>query len=213
MPGIAQNSTFQKVAVLLAEIHQRCPSDIDGDPLTEGGHQGVTLRLAVKIIASRCRGLHTGEEFPLDPFECHRDLPFHHQKTSRFDSRRPTTLPAAGGRGSQRRSGGEDSFVRPIPEVPGFASLAKDQEQILHRYSLGGGVRRKWRGGKQSKQGLKWPWWKANKQADRHAFTFCSELAALAAAFFEMAFEIEVCQQRWGTRGVRESLATANAQR
>ena len=41
----------------------------------------------------------------------------------------------------QRNMEGEDSFVRSIPEVPGFASLTKDQEQTLYRYSLGGGVR------------------------------------------------------------------------
>lgn len=41
----------------------------------------------------------------------------------------------------QRNMEGEDSFVSSIPDVPEFATLAKDQRQVLYRYSLGGGVK------------------------------------------------------------------------
>ncbi len=41
----------------------------------------------------------------------------------------------------QRNMEGEDSFVSEIPDVPDFAALAKDQDQVLFRYSLGGGVK------------------------------------------------------------------------
>jgi len=41
----------------------------------------------------------------------------------------------------QRNMEGEDSFVSEILDVPGFAALAKDQSQVLYRYSLGGGVK------------------------------------------------------------------------
>jgi hypothetical protein len=40
----------------------------------------------------------------------------------------------------QRNMEGEDSYSSAISEVPGFESLAKDQDQVLYRYSLGGGV-------------------------------------------------------------------------
>lgn len=41
----------------------------------------------------------------------------------------------------QRNMEGEDSYVSAIPDVPGFAELAKEQEQVIYRYSLGGGVK------------------------------------------------------------------------
>ncbi len=41
----------------------------------------------------------------------------------------------------QRNMEGEDSYVSAIPDVPGFESLAKDHDQVLYRYSLGGGVK------------------------------------------------------------------------
>jgi hypothetical protein len=41
----------------------------------------------------------------------------------------------------QRNMEGEDAFVSQIPQVPGFEPLAQDQQDILYRYSLGGGVR------------------------------------------------------------------------
>lgn len=36
---------------------------------------------------------------------------------------------------------GEDSFAAQLPQVAGFATLARSQNDILFRYSLGGGVR------------------------------------------------------------------------
>lgn len=41
----------------------------------------------------------------------------------------------------QRNMEGEDSHVSEIANVPEFESLAKEQDQILYRYSLGGGVK------------------------------------------------------------------------
>ena len=41
----------------------------------------------------------------------------------------------------QRNMEGEDSYAAMIPKVPGFESLAKDQNEVLYRYSLGGGVK------------------------------------------------------------------------
>ncbi len=41
----------------------------------------------------------------------------------------------------QRNMEGEDSFVSEIPQQPGFESLAKAQDGIIYRYSLGGGVK------------------------------------------------------------------------
>ncbi len=41
----------------------------------------------------------------------------------------------------QRNIEGEDSFVSEIAKQPGFESLAKDQRDIVFRYSLGGGVK------------------------------------------------------------------------
>lgn len=41
----------------------------------------------------------------------------------------------------QRNMEGEDSFVSQIPEVPGFEPLAKAQDDVIYRYSLGGGVK------------------------------------------------------------------------
>ncbi|MBS0265883.1 MAG: hypothetical protein JSS02_28390 [Planctomycetes bacterium] len=40
----------------------------------------------------------------------------------------------------QRNMEGEDAFVAEIPSVAGFESLTKSQDQVLFRYSLGGGV-------------------------------------------------------------------------
>lgn len=40
----------------------------------------------------------------------------------------------------QRNMEGEDAFVSQIPRVAGFESLAKPQPDVIHRYSLGGGV-------------------------------------------------------------------------
>lgn len=39
----------------------------------------------------------------------------------------------------QRNMEGEDAYVAAIPAVPGFESLTKNQDQVLYRYSLGGG--------------------------------------------------------------------------
>jgi len=46
----------------------------------------------------------------------------------------------------QRNMEGEDSFVSRIPQVPGFEALAKAQDDVIFRYSLGGGskVSRTW---------------------------------------------------------------------
>ena len=41
----------------------------------------------------------------------------------------------------QRNMEGEDSYLGAIPEVQGFETLAKDQDQLLYRYSLGGGAK------------------------------------------------------------------------
>lgn len=41
----------------------------------------------------------------------------------------------------ERNMEGEDSFVSEIAQQPGYESLAKDQQDILFRYSLGGGVK------------------------------------------------------------------------
>jgi hypothetical protein len=41
----------------------------------------------------------------------------------------------------QRNMEGEDSYVSALPQMPGFESLTKDQDQVLYRYSLGGGVK------------------------------------------------------------------------
>jgi hypothetical protein len=40
----------------------------------------------------------------------------------------------------QRNVEGEDSFVSEVADVPGFESLIHDQDDVLYRYSLGGGV-------------------------------------------------------------------------
>ncbi len=40
----------------------------------------------------------------------------------------------------QRNVEGEDSFVSEIADEPGFECLMRDQDQVLYRYSLGGGV-------------------------------------------------------------------------
>ncbi|MBC7967715.1 MAG: hypothetical protein H7Z17_17515 [Fuerstia sp.] len=40
----------------------------------------------------------------------------------------------------QRNMEGEDSFVSEIPDAPGFETLTNDQDRVLYRYSLGGGV-------------------------------------------------------------------------
>jgi len=41
----------------------------------------------------------------------------------------------------QRNMEGEDSFVSQIPRVPGYESLVQSQENVIYRYSLGGGVK------------------------------------------------------------------------
>jgi hypothetical protein len=41
----------------------------------------------------------------------------------------------------QRNTEGEDSYLAGIPMVPGYEPLTKDQNQVLYRYSLGGGVK------------------------------------------------------------------------
>jgi hypothetical protein len=41
----------------------------------------------------------------------------------------------------QRNMEGEDSFVAEIPKATGFESLVQAQENVLFRYSLGGGVK------------------------------------------------------------------------
>lgn len=41
----------------------------------------------------------------------------------------------------QRNAEGEDAWVSEIPQATGFAALAKDQERVLFRYSLGGGAK------------------------------------------------------------------------
>lgn len=41
----------------------------------------------------------------------------------------------------QRNMEGEDSFVSEIAKLPNYESLAKDQSDVLFRYSLGGGVK------------------------------------------------------------------------
>ena len=62
----------------------------------------------------------------------------------RFKNELPITKPAsvrlfvlAG----QRNMEGEDSFVSEIAQQPSYESLAKDQNNVLFRYSLGGGVK------------------------------------------------------------------------
>lgn len=40
----------------------------------------------------------------------------------------------------QRNMEGEDSFVSQIPRMPGYEALAKSQDDVIFRYSLGGGV-------------------------------------------------------------------------
>ena len=40
----------------------------------------------------------------------------------------------------QRNMEGEDSFVSQIPQVPGYEALSKAQDDVMFRYSVGGGV-------------------------------------------------------------------------
>lgn len=46
----------------------------------------------------------------------------------------------------QRNMEGEDSFAAQIPQMPGFESLVNDQNDVIYRYCLGGGVQtsRQW---------------------------------------------------------------------
>jgi len=41
----------------------------------------------------------------------------------------------------QRNMEGEDSYISAIPQMPGFETLARQQDHVLYRYCLGGGVR------------------------------------------------------------------------
>ncbi len=42
----------------------------------------------------------------------------------------------------QRNMEGEDSYLATLPGTHGFESMAKDQDRVLYRYSLGGGVKK-----------------------------------------------------------------------
>jgi hypothetical protein len=42
----------------------------------------------------------------------------------------------------QRNMEGEDSYLATLPGIQGFESMAKDQDRVLYRYSLGGGVKK-----------------------------------------------------------------------
>jgi hypothetical protein len=42
----------------------------------------------------------------------------------------------------QRNTEGEDSYLAALPGIQGFESMGKDQDRVLYRYSLGGGLKK-----------------------------------------------------------------------
>lgn len=131
----------------LGIFHQQQQRALKADPLLRWV---PTSHLAFEVMGSGQPHYHFGTQGQLQLGEAFaaaylRDIG---QSLEPVDRRFKTELPIAKTArvrlfvlAGQRNMEGEDSYLATIPDVQGFESLAKDQDQVLYRYSLGGGVK------------------------------------------------------------------------
>jgi Carbohydrate esterase, sialic acid-specific acetylesterase len=131
----------------LGVLHQQQHELLKADPLLRWV---PTSHLAFEVMGSGQPHYHFGTQGQLQMGEAFADAYLQEMGRPRHSTERrfQNELPSArSGRvklfvlAGQRNMEGEDSHVSEIADTAGFEPLVKNQEQVLYRYSLGGGAK------------------------------------------------------------------------